>query len=86
VIQFSSIDTADLLAPTPLVVIAGSRAETLDQSELLFEHAQGVKDLHVIDGGMHFDFYDRPQYVAPAVTSPLTRELGHRYCGFSTKA
>jgi fermentation-respiration switch protein FrsA (DUF1100 family) len=67
-IQFSAIDTADLLAPTPLLVIAGGKAETLDQSERLYEHAQGVKELHVIEGGMHFDFYDLPRYVGPAVT------------------
>jgi Oxidoreductase family, NAD-binding Rossmann fold len=29
-IQFSAIDTADLLTPTPLLVITGSKAETLD--------------------------------------------------------
>jgi fermentation-respiration switch protein FrsA (DUF1100 family) len=67
-IQFSAIDTADLLAPTPLLVIAGSQAETLDQSERLHERAQGVKKFHLIEGGTHFDFYDRPQYVGPAVT------------------
>jgi fermentation-respiration switch protein FrsA (DUF1100 family) len=67
-IQFSAIDTADLLAPTPLLVIAGSKAETLDQSERLHEHAQGDKELYVIDDGMHFDFYDQPEYVGPAVT------------------
>jgi uncharacterized protein len=66
-IQFSAIDTADLLAPTPLLVIAGSQAETLDQSERLYAHAQGVKELEVIEGGTHFDFYDRPQYIDPAV-------------------
>jgi fermentation-respiration switch protein FrsA (DUF1100 family) len=67
-IQFSAIDTADLLAPTPLLVIAGSQAETLDQSERLYEHAQGVHEFHAIEGGTHFDFYDRPEYVGPAVT------------------
>jgi fermentation-respiration switch protein FrsA (DUF1100 family) len=67
-IQFSAIDTADLLAPTPLLVVAGSHAETLAQSELLHERAQGVKELYVIEGGTHFDFYDRPQYVGPAIT------------------
>jgi len=66
-IQFSAIDTADLLTPTPLLVIAGSKAETLEHSELLYERAQGLKELEVIDGGMHFDFYDRPHYVDPAV-------------------
>jgi fermentation-respiration switch protein FrsA (DUF1100 family) len=67
-IHFSAIDTIDLLAPTPLLVIAGSQAETLDQSERLYAHAQGVKELELIEGGTHFDFYDRPQYVGPAVT------------------
>ena len=67
-IQFSAIDTIDLLAPTPLLVIAGSQAETLEHSQRLYEHAQEAKELHVIDGGTHFDFYDRPQYVGPAVT------------------
>ena len=67
-IQFSAIDTADLLAPTPMLVIAGGQAETLDQSERLYERAQGVKEFHLIEGGTHFDFYDRPEYVDPAVT------------------
>ena len=67
-IQFSAIDTAGLLTPTPLLVIAGSQAETLEHSERLYEHAQEAKELHVIEGGTHFDFYDRPQYVGPAIT------------------
>jgi fermentation-respiration switch protein FrsA (DUF1100 family) len=66
-IQFSAIDTAGLLAPTPLLVIAGRQAETLDQSERLYERAQGVKEFYLIEGGTHFDFYDRPPYVDPAV-------------------
>jgi uncharacterized protein len=32
-----------------------------------YERAQGVKDLLVIEGGMHFDVYDGPEYVGPAV-------------------
>lgn len=67
-IQFSAIDAADLLTPTPLLLIAGSKAETLDHSERLYQRAQNVKELHVIDGGTHFDFYDIPQYVDPAIT------------------
>jgi hypothetical protein len=66
-IQFSAIDTADLLAPTPLQVIAGSLAEPLDQSERFYKRAQGDKDLHIIEGGKHFDLYDLPGYVGPAV-------------------
>lgn len=67
-IQFSALDTADLLTPTPLVLIAGSKAETLGQSERLYQRAHNVKELHVIDGSTYFDFYDIPQYVDPAIT------------------
>jgi hypothetical protein len=49
-IQFSTIATIDLLAPTPLLVIAGRQAETLDQSERLYAQAPGVKELEVIEG------------------------------------
>jgi hypothetical protein len=41
--QFSAVDNADLLAPTPLLVIADSKAETLEHSELLYEHAQDLR-------------------------------------------
>lgn len=64
-IQFSAIDAADLLTPTPLLLIAGSKAETLDHSERLYQRAQNVKELHVIDGGTHFDCYDIPQSSTP---------------------
>jgi fermentation-respiration switch protein FrsA (DUF1100 family) len=67
-IQFSALDTIELLAPTPLLVIAGDQAETLGQSEALYAKAQEPKELFLIEGGMHFDFYDKPEYVTPAVT------------------
>ncbi len=66
-IQVSAIDTGDLLAPRPLLVIVGSKAETLDKSERFYESVRGAKELLVIDGGMHFDFYDRPEYAGPVV-------------------
>jgi hypothetical protein len=66
-IQFSALDTAELLAPTPLLVIAGDRAETLGQSEALYAKAKEPKELFRIEGGRHFDFYDRPAYVAQAI-------------------
>ena len=66
-IQFSALDTVELLAPTPLLVIAGNKAETLGQSEAVYAKAQAPKDLFLIEGGTHFDFYDRPEYVTPAL-------------------
>jgi uncharacterized protein len=66
-IQFSALDTVDLLAPTPLLVIAGDRAETRWQSEAVYARAQEPKELYLIEGGTHFDFYDQPEYVTPAI-------------------
>jgi fermentation-respiration switch protein FrsA (DUF1100 family) len=66
-VQFSAIDSIELLAPTPLLVIAGTNAETVGQSHAIYDAAREPKELFLVDGGMHFDFYDQPEYVGPAV-------------------
>jgi fermentation-respiration switch protein FrsA (DUF1100 family) len=37
------------------------------QSEAVYAKAQEPKELDLIEGGTHFDFYDRPEYVTPAI-------------------
>ncbi|MEV6512195.1 alpha/beta hydrolase [Streptomyces sp. NPDC051642] len=66
-VQFSALDTIELLAPTPLLLIAGTAAETLAQSEAAHAKAHEPKELFLIEGGTHFDLYDRPEYVGPAI-------------------
>jgi fermentation-respiration switch protein FrsA (DUF1100 family) len=66
-IQYSALDTIHLLAPTPLLLIAGSAAETLRQSQAAYEKANEPKELFLVEGGKHFDFYDQPEYVDSAV-------------------
>jgi len=66
-VQFSALDIIHLLAPTPLLLIAGSQAETLAQSQAAYAKANEPKELFLVDGGKHFDFYDQPAYVEPAV-------------------
>jgi fermentation-respiration switch protein FrsA (DUF1100 family) len=66
-IQFSALDTVQLLTPTPLLVIAGDQAETLEQSEVVYAKAEEPKEWALIGGGTHFDFYDQPEYVALAL-------------------
>jgi uncharacterized protein len=67
-IQFSALDTIELLAPTPLLVIAGDHSETLSQSEAVYAGAQQPKELFLIGGGTHFDFYDQPEYLTPTLS------------------
>ena len=66
-VQFSALDIIDLLTPTPLLVIAGTAAETFDQSQQAYDRAREPKELFLIEGGKHFDFYDRPEFVTPAI-------------------
>lgn len=66
-VQYSALDIIELLSPTPLLIIAGSKAETIEQSRQAYALAREPKELFLIEGGKHFDFYDRPEYVAPAV-------------------
>jgi fermentation-respiration switch protein FrsA (DUF1100 family) len=50
-LQFAAVDTVELLAPTPILIIAGDRAETLDQSRAAFERANEPKELLLLPGG-----------------------------------
>jgi hypothetical protein len=64
---FFPFEQLDTISPRPLLVIAGSKADTLFWSQQVIEKARDPKELFVIDGATHIDLYDRPQFVAPAV-------------------
>lgn len=55
------------ISPRPVLLIAGGKAETLKFSEDAYASAREPKELMVIPGASHFDLYDKPQYVGPAV-------------------
>lgn len=61
------LEHMELIAPRPVLFIAGERAETLTFSQAAFAKAQQPKELYVIPGASHFDLYDKTQYVTPAV-------------------
>ncbi len=56
-----------LVSPRPVLLIAGERAETRKFSEAAYAKARQPKELLLIHGASHFDLYDKPQYVTPAV-------------------
>lgn len=62
------LEHMESIAPRPVLLIAGARAETLKFSETAFARAKEPKELYVIPGASHFDLYDKPQFVTPAVT------------------
>ncbi|WP_050470409.1 alpha/beta hydrolase [Herbaspirillum chlorophenolicum] len=61
------LEHMELVSPRPALFIAGERAETLKFSQAAYAKAEQPKELMVIPGASHFDLYDKPQYVTPAV-------------------
>ena len=64
---FFPFEQLDTISPRPLLVIAGSKADTLFWSREVYEKAREPKELHVIEDATHIDMYDRPRFVTPAV-------------------
>jgi fermentation-respiration switch protein FrsA (DUF1100 family) len=64
---FDAFRFADLIAPRPLLLIAGTRAVTSWMAIEAFQSAREPKELHWIEGASHVDLYDKEEYVGPAV-------------------
>ena len=64
---FFPFEQLDTISPRPLLVIAGSKADTLFWSQQVIQKAKDPKELFIVDGATHIDMYDRPQFVTPAV-------------------
>jgi len=67
IVGFDAFAFADLIAPRPLLLIAGRAAVTSWMAVETFQRAREPKELHWIDGASHVDLYDKEEYVAPAV-------------------
>lgn len=74
IINFTALDHVELLYPRPLLIIAGTEANTKYFSEEAFEKARGSKKLHWIEGATHIQLYYVKKYVLEAV-----EELGSFY-------
>ncbi len=64
---FSAFDQVETISPRPLLMIVGSKADTLYFSREAIEKAKDPKELFIIPGATHIDMYDKPQFVTPAV-------------------
>ncbi|MEU3708519.1 alpha/beta hydrolase [Streptomyces catenulae] len=60
----------DLLAQ-PLLIVAGGDAGSLWMSTELHGRARGPKQLRIVEGATHMDFYDIPEYVDRAVAAAV---------------
>ncbi|QOL15195.1 alpha/beta hydrolase [Dickeya dianthicola] len=61
------LEHMDQIAPRPVLLIAGEKAETRKFSQQAYDTAKQPKELVIIPGASHFDLYDKAQFVNPAV-------------------
>lgn len=66
--QFDAYEHIDMISPRPLLMIAGTEADSAHFSQQAIEKAQEPKELFWIEGASHVDLYDKEEYVAPAVS------------------
>lgn len=64
---FSAFERIETISPRPVLLIAGSDADSLYFSEAAYRKANQPKELFLVPGATHIDMYDRLQYVAPAI-------------------
>jgi fermentation-respiration switch protein FrsA (DUF1100 family) len=74
--RWDAVDQIELIT-RPLLMIAGSKADSLYMSEDAFKKATGTQDkeLFKLDGATHIETYWVPEYVDAAVNK-LTRFYG----------
>lgn len=70
-ITFDAYEFIPQLLDRPFLVIAGSKAQSLWQSKRAYELSNGPKELCVMEGAGHFDFYSNPVYIEKA-TAKMT--------------
>jgi fermentation-respiration switch protein FrsA (DUF1100 family) len=65
--MFDAYAKIGTISPHPLLMIAGTEAETAYFSREAIENAGEPKELYWIEGATHIDLYDKDEYVTPAV-------------------
>lgn len=75
VANYSSFAFNDLISPRPLLIIAGSAADTLYFSKEGVERALEPKELFEIEGKTHLDLYDDTSVTLPKLIDFMTKAL-----------
>ncbi|CAK7236345.1 hypothetical protein SEUCBS140593_009589 [Sporothrix eucalyptigena] len=74
-VSYDSFTYQHLIAPRPLLMIAGSDAETLHYSKDAVATAREPKELFVVEGKNHFDLYDDLEQSGPKLVDFFSKVL-----------
>ncbi len=64
---FTALDHVEMISPRPLLVIAGSEAESFYFSREAYDKAEEPKELFSVDGASHMELYYIPEYVGQVI-------------------
>lgn len=65
---FDTFNFVDRFLTQPILIIAGSKADTIGYSKKLIEKSASTnKELFIIDGATHVDLYDKERFVDSAI-------------------
>lgn len=67
ILAYSAYDHISDFLTQPLLLIAGSKADTKVFSDLAYTLSKGQKELLIVEGATHIAMYDVPEYVDQAV-------------------
>ncbi|KAK5992248.1 hypothetical protein PT974_05649 [Cladobotryum mycophilum] len=75
IVSYDSFNFQHLISPRPLLMIAGSEAQTLHYSKWAIDQAKEPKELFVVQGKNHFDLYDDVSESGPKIVEFLGKAL-----------
>ncbi|KAJ5099273.1 hypothetical protein N7532_006274 [Penicillium argentinense] len=74
-VSYDSFNFQHLISPRPLLMVAGSKAQTLHYSEDAVAAAREPKELFIVEGKNHFDLYDDLTVSGPKLVEFFERNL-----------
>lgn len=74
-VSYDSFNFQHLISPRPLLMIAGSTAQTHHYSKDAVTAAKEPKELFTVEGKNHFDLYDDLTETAPKLVSFFEKAL-----------
>lgn len=65
---FFPFEQMETISPRPILLVAGSKADTLFMSQAAYNKAKEPRELFIVPGASHIDLYYKPEFVPGVVT------------------